>query len=58
MIEEQLAQYGVLGIWTVTLLVEKFIDKFFFVRRMKEMLKENREYMMDLMSVKKCAPAE
>ena len=58
MIEEQLAQDGVLGIWTVTLLVEKFIDKFFFVRRMKEMLKENREYMMDLMSVKKCAPAE
>jgi len=52
-IEEALANYGVLGIWTLTLLVEKVVDKFFFVRRMAEMLKENREYMMDLMKVSK-----
>jgi len=53
MIEDRLVEFGVLGIWTITLLIEKFVDKFFFVSRMKEMLAENRQYMMDLMTVKK-----
>lgn len=58
MIEERLMDFGILGIWTFVLLLEKVIDKIFFFRRMKEMLRENREYIIDLMNVKKNATEE
>ena len=58
MIEERLMDFGILGIWTVVLLVEKVVDKFCFFRRMKEMLRENREYIIDLMNARNPKPTE
>ena len=44
MIEEVLANYGVLGLWTVTLLAEKYK----FHREMKGVIKENTEMLIKI----------
>ena len=44
MIEETLINYGILGVWTLTLLVEKYK----FQNQMKEVIKENTEMLIKI----------
>lgn len=44
MIEDVLMQYGVLGLWTLTLLAEKYK----FNREMKTVIQENTEMLIKL----------
>ena len=54
-IEDTLLNFGVLGVWTFVLLLDHFIDKFLFMRRIKEMLRENKENIVDVITISKKA---
>ena len=44
MIEETLLNYGILGLWTLTLLIEKYK----FNKEMKDVIKENTEMLIKI----------
>jgi len=44
MIEETLMNYGILGLWTITLLAEKYK----FMKDMKSIIKENTEALIKI----------
>jgi len=49
MIEETLIQYGVLGLWTITLLSERY----FYNKRVKELIENNTVAMTKMYEVMK-----
>jgi hypothetical protein len=52
MIEEALIQYGVLGLWTMTLL----LDKLRFQKEMKDIIRNNTEaFIRHSEIIKKCS---